>query len=155
MVMSPANQRLGPKQCRRLSRLARCVRATLCAVSLLCSHRSFAWPCSEHTCFSGCTARRRHSCSVNIVLQASGMYHLELVLLPERYVQVLGPRLGYQSCRNLMRHQTPHHRATMQALGRGQGNLDPQGLLSVESLMDEIIDRANDEDDEMGVRCHL
>jgi len=40
----------------------------------------------------------------------------------------------------------------MQALGRGQGNLDPQGILSVESLMDEIIDRAYDEDDEMGVR---
>jgi hypothetical protein len=38
-----------------------------------------------------------------------------------------------------------------QALGRGQGNPDPHGLLSVESLMDEIIDRAYDEDDEMGV----
>ena len=80
------------------------------------------------------------------------MYHLELVLLPERSVQVLGPGLGYQSCRNLMRHQKSHLRATAQALGRGQGNLDPQGLLSVESLMDEIIDRAYDEDDEMGVR---
>ena len=43
----------------------------------------------------------------------------------------------------------------MQALGRGQGNLDSQGVLSVESLMDEIIDRAYDEDDEMGVRCHF
>lgn len=40
----------------------------------------------------------------------------------------------------------------MQALGQGQRPLDPQGILSVESLMDEIIDRAYDEDDEMGVR---
>ncbi len=38
----------------------------------------------------------------------------------------------------------------MQALGQGRP-LDPQGILSVESLMDEIIDRAYDEDDEMGV----
>ena len=42
--------------------------------------------------------------------------------------------------------------ATVQALGQGQRPLDPQGILSVESLMDEIIDRAYDEDDEMGVR---
>ena len=49
------------------------------------------------------------------------------------------------SCRRVRLEQA------RQALGRGQGNLDPHGILSVESLMDEIIDRAYDEDDEMGV----
>ena len=43
-------------------------------------------------------------------------------------------------------------KATVQALGQGQRPLDAQGILSVESLMNEIIDRAYDEDDEMGVR---
>ena len=38
-----------------------------------------------------------------------------------------------------------------QALGRGRSGLDGRGIVSVESLMDEIIDRAYDEDDEMGV----
>ena len=45
--------------------------------------------------------------------------------------------------------------ASVQALGQGQRPLDPQGILSVESLMDEIIDRAYDEDDEMGVRSWI
>ena len=39
-----------------------------------------------------------------------------------------------------------------QAFGRGRGGMDGRGIVSVESLMDEIIDRAYDEDDEMGVR---
>lgn len=38
-----------------------------------------------------------------------------------------------------------------QAFGRGRGGIDGRGIVSVESLMDEIIDRAYDEDDEMGV----
>ena len=49
---------------------------------------------------------------------------------------------------------TSQFKAIVQALGQGQRPLDPQGILSVESLMDEIIDRAYDEDDEMGVRHH-
>lgn len=36
--------------------------------------------------------------------------------------------------------------------GRHAGPLDAHGMLSVESLMDEIIDRAYDEDHEMAVR---
>lgn len=77
--------------------------------------------------------------------------YYELVLLPKMSVQVLGfeiPKLQELDEAS----EKPHLGATMQALGRRQGNLDPQGILSVESLMDEIIDRAYDEDDEMGVR---